>query len=616
MVKGCKIVKKRFQTRLQLVSYIMQGSKRFFGLAVFFVCLLVLFELINPKIIGYAVDFIIGDESTIPAFLLSWIEQLGGREYALSHLYIFALVIVGIALFGGVCRYLFRLFNSMGAEKLVKRMRDVLYGHISRLPFAWHDGNRTGDIIQRCTSDVDMIKNYISEQMTNLFRMIVMIILALVFMSRIHVLLTIVAAAFIPIVVGYSFLFHDKIGSSFERVDNEEGKLSAIVQENLTGVRVVRAFGREKYERDRFEKKNSEYTGMWVHMMRILSIFWVTNDIISGVEVLTVLVLGAYFTIRGDLSAGSYVAFLSYNGLLTFPVRQLGRVVSEMSKAGISMDRILYILNSPEEQDATDAVDYPGNGDIVFDHVSFSYDSQSTNTQTQVLQDISFTIGKGQTVGILGGTGSGKSTLIHILDALYELPAENRGAIYLNGVELGKIKKRELREHIGMVLQEPYLFSGTLEDNIKIARDEATHKEVEEVVDIASLSGSIARFAEGYQTYVGERGVTLSGGQKQRTAIAQMLIRRPDIMIFDDSLSAVDSQTDARIRAGLKKAAGTSTVLLISHRITTLMQADHIIVLDCGRIVEQGTHEQLLGQGGVYKQIYDLQVSQGKEENA
>lgn len=616
MVKGCKIVKKRFQTRLQLVSYIMQGSKRFFGLAVFFVCLLVLFELVNPKIIGYAVDFIIGDESTIPAFLLSWIEQLGGREYALSHLYIFALVIVGIALFGGVCRYLFRLFNSMGAEKLVKRMRDVLYGHISRLPFAWHDGNRTGDIIQRCTSDVDMIKNYISEQMTNLFRMIVMIILALVFMSRIHVLLTIVAAAFIPIVVGYSFLFHDKIGSSFERVDNEEGKLSAIVQENLTGVRVVRAFGREKYERDRFEKKNSEYTGMWVHMMRILSIFWVTNDIISGVEVLTVLVLGAYFTIRGDLSAGSYVAFLSYNGLLTFPVRQLGRVVSEMSKAGISMDRILYILNSPEEQDATDAVDYPGNGDIVFDHVSFSYDSQSTNTQTQVLQDISFTIGKGQTVGILGGTGSGKSTLIHILDALYELPAENRGAIYLNGVELGKIKKRELREHIGMVLQEPYLFSGTLEENIKIARDEATHKDVEEVVDIASLSGSIARFAEGYQTYVGERGVTLSGGQKQRTAIAQMLIRRPDIMIFDDSLSAVDSQTDARIRAGLKKAAGASTVLLISHRITTLMQADHIIVLDCGRIVEQGTHEQLLGQGGVYKQIYDLQVSQGKEENA
>ncbi|MDO4513983.1 MAG: ABC transporter ATP-binding protein [Lachnospiraceae bacterium] len=609
-------MKKRFQTRLQLVSYIMQGSKRFFGLAVFFVCLLVLFELVNPKIIGYAVDFIIGDESTIPAFLLSWIEQLGGREYALSHLYIFALVIVGIALFGGVCRYLFRLFNSMGAEKLVKRMRDVLYGHISRLPFAWHDGNRTGDIIQRCTSDVDMIKNYISEQMTNLFRMIVMIILALVFMSRIHVLLTIVAAAFIPIVVGYSFLFHDKIGSSFERVDNEEGKLSAIVQENLTGVRVVRAFGREKYERDRFEKKNSEYTGMWVHMMRILSIFWVTNDIISGVEVLTVLVLGAYFTIRGDLSAGSYVAFLSYNGLLTFPVRQLGRVVSEMSKAGISMDRILYILNSPEEQDAADAVDYPGNGDIVFDHVSFSYDSQSTNTQTQVLQDISFTIGKGQTVGILGGTGSGKSTLIHILDALYELPAENRGAIYLNGVELGKIKKRELREHIGMVLQEPYLFSGTLEDNIKIARDEATHKEVEEVVDIASLSGSIARFAEGYQTYVGERGVTLSGGQKQRTAIAQMLIRRPDIMIFDDSLSAVDSQTDARIRAGLKKAAGASTVLLISHRITTLMQADHIIVLDCGRIVEQGTHEQLLGQGGVYKQIYDLQVSQGKEENA
>lgn len=599
-----------YDTRLQMIMYFLKGSKRYFALAVFFVFLLVLFELVNPKIIGYTVDFIIGDEASIPAFLLAFIGRLGGREYMLGHLWILAGIVILIALVGAACRYAFSLFNSMGAEHLVKRMRDCLYGHITHLPYSWQDQNNTGDIIQRCTSDVDMIKNFISEQLTNLFRMIVMIIFALTFMARIHVWLTVAAAVFIPVVVMYSLLFHNKIGQSFEKVDTEEGRLSAIAQENLTGVRVVRAFGREKYEKDRFEKKNEGYTFFWVDLMKLLSSFWVINDLISGTQTLTILSLGAYFTVQGQMSAGSYVAFLSLNGLLTFPVRQLGRVVSEMSKAGISIDRIRYIMNSQVESDDAQAVDFPGNGDIEFSHVSFDYGELAD--YKPVLVDVDFTIKKGQTVGILGGTGSGKSTLIHLLDGLYELPKE-KGTIRINGVDIRKIKKSELRKHIGMVLQEPYLFSRSLEDNIKIAKAKASHADVEKVVETASLSGAIKKFTDGYQTFVGERGVTLSGGQKQRTAIAQMLIRGSEIMIFDDSLSAVDAETDAKIRSGINSASKDATVILISHRITTIMQADLILVLEDGKIRESGSHDELIAKDGVYKHIYDLQLAQGDE---
>lgn len=601
-----------YDSRAKMLFFFLDGCKKYFALSILFVCLLVLFELVNPKIIGYMVDFVIGDLTAIPAFLLNWVENLGGRDYVLHHLWILSGIVIVIALCGAICRYAFSLFNSMGAEHLVKKMRDQLYEHITHLPYAWQDSNNTGDIIQRCTSDVDMIKNFISNQMTNLFRMIVMIVLALYFMARIHVKLTLAAAVFIPVVVLYSLFFHNRIGSSFEKVDTEEGRLSAIAQENLTGVRVVRAFGREKYEKDRFEKKNESYTNLWVNMMKLLGSFWVMNDLISGVQVLTVLALGAYFTVHGEMSAGSYVAFASYNGLLTFPVRQLGRVVSEMSKAGISIDRIRYIMNAKVEQDCKEAVDFPGYGDIEFDHVTFAYEGENNGSVDTVLKDLSFTIKKGQTVGILGGTGSGKSTLIHLLDGLYELSPEN-GTIRINGVDIRNIKKSELRAHIGMVLQEPYLFSRSLEENIKIAKDDAMHSDVEHAVETASLSGTIQKFSDGYQTFVGERGVTLSGGQKQRTAIAQMLIRNTKIMIFDDSLSAVDAETDAKIRRGIQSASGDATVILISHRITTIMHADQILVLDNGKIKEQGTHDELIAKNGSYKKIFDLQLSQGEE---
>ena len=603
------IKEKKYKTRISMVSEFLKGSLRYLALTILLACLLVGFELVNPKIIGYTVDFIIGNDDNLPDFVMSVINGLGGREYCIGHLYIFALIVMGIALLGAVFRYLFKLVNAKGAETLGKRMKDKLFDHIIHLPFSWHDQNQTGDIIQRCTTDVDMIRDFIANQLTQVFRMILVITLSLVFMCGISPVLSVTAFAFVPIVIGYSLFFHKAIGKSFMLADTEEGNLSAIAQENLTGVRVIRAFGKERFERDRFENKNSEYTGLWVKTMRLLTQFWTVNDLIGAMEIIAIVSFGAYLTVTGSLQPGDYVAFFALNSMMIWPTRELGRVVSEMSKAGISIDRLMYIMNSETEEDKEGAGEFPGNGDIVFENVSFSYD------EAKVLDNVSWTFGKGETIGILGGTGTGKTTAMMLLDMFYELK-ESEGRILINGVDITDIKKAELRQNIGMVMQEPYLFSGTLEDNINIAVEDADHNRVVQAAQISSLDTAIDKFAQGYETYVGERGVTLSGGQKQRTAIAQMLVRKTPIMIFDDSLSAVDAVTDARIRKALnesiRKENSDTTVILISHRITTLMGADRIFVLENGSVVESGNHDELVNLDGVYSKIYKLQVQAGE----
>ena len=603
---------RKFGTHTEMVFYFLRGSKRYFVAAVIFAALLSLLDLINPKIVGFTVDSILGDKpSSLPAFINTWIDGIGGTAVLKENLWMIALAIVAVALLTAVCRFSFRVCNSMGAETFVQTMRNDLFGHIMRLPFKWHSENRTGDIIQRCTSDVEQIKMFVSEQLTSLFRVAVLIVLSVVFMLNISVKLTIVSGVFIPLIIGYSFYFHKKIGGQFRIVDEEEGKLSSIAQENLTGVRVVRAFGRETYERSRFEKQNHFYTNMWIRLMQLMAAFWSVGDLFSYGQVIAVMVYGVMLCVRGEITAGDYIAFVQYNNMIRWPIRMLGRVISNLSKAGISIDRLMYIMNSDMEEDSDDALKPDLKQDITFDNVSYTYE----NGTHEILSDISFTIKAGSTVGILGGTGSGKSTLMYLLDRLYDLPVEN-GRIMIGDTDIRDISREYLRENIGMVLQEPYLFSRSLYENIRIAAREKGIDEVREAARIASLEDAIEHFKEGYETFVGERGVTLSGGQKQRTAIAQMLIRKPPIMIFDDSLSAVDAETDAKIRAALKENVGESTVILIGHRITTLMNADQIIVMDKGRITESGTHDELLKNQGIYRQIYDLQMQQSEEVTA
>ena len=600
-------------TRVSLILDFLRGSIKYFVISILSALCVTGLDMLSPQLIRTTVDGILGDnELKLPEFLMNRIASVGGVGYLRDRLWLIGGLLVIMALFSVAFRYLFMLFNARGAESLVETMRNRLFSHIQRLPFSWHMQNQTGDIIQRCTSDVDMVKNFVSEQLTSVFRIVILIILSLFFMFSMNPRLTLVALASIPIIIAYSAYFHSKIGRQFMICDENEGILSTIAQENLTGVRVVRAFGREKYEKDRFEKQNNIYTNLWIKLCGFMALFWGAGDLISGLQVMLIVILGAVFCVRGSMTAGEFIAFISYNAMLTWPVRSLGRMISEMSKAGVSIERIRYIMNSDAEQDKPEAeLAEEGTpemrGDIEFHNVSFSYGD------APILSDISFKIPQGTTFGILGGTGSGKSTLMHLLNRLYDLPKEN-GRITIGGVDIADMKGNWVRSHIGMVLQESFLFSRTIAENIGITRRGMSLSDIRWAASIACVDEAISEFSKGYDTVVGERGVTLSGGQKQRTAIARMLTQRTPIMVFDDSLSAVDSETDAKIRQALKRNLGDSTVILISHRVTTLMQAECILVLDKGRVAELGSHEELIKKkDGIYRRIYDMQMTLPEE---
>ncbi|WP_312693421.1 ABC transporter ATP-binding protein [Caproiciproducens sp.] len=587
-----------------LVWNFLKGSVGLFIAALIFAMLNTAFNAVTPQIIRVAVDFVIGGQSvSLPGWTERFFSIQKARSDPAHSLLLSAAAILLVAVLSGICNYISRMNVAKASESFVKSLRDSLFGHIQRLPYSWHNQQQTGEIIQRCTSDVDVIRNFISNQLLEVFRTVFLIIVSLMIMFSMNVKISLVALAFIPIVAAYSGIFYSKIAKRFRLADEAEGELSSTVQENLTGVRVVRAFGREQYEIERFDKRNNRFAGLWIRLGRLLSAYWGIGDLITGLQILTVIVMGVMEAVGGTITLGEFLAFVSYNATLVWPVRGLGRILSEMSKAGVSIERVAYILDAEEEHDVPDAVQPPMDGDIAFHHINYSYEGQKP-----VLKDINFTIPSGGTFAILGGTGSGKSTLMHLLNRLYDLPPEC-GSITVGGVDIAEIKRSWLRKNIGMVLQEPFLFSRTIEENIRATRPGASLDEVRHAAQIACVDNAVDDFTDGYDTIVGERGVTLSGGQKQRVAIARMLMQQAPIMVFDDSLSAVDSETDAQIRAALKQNLGKSTVILISHRITTLMQADRILVLNDGKMEDLGTHEELIHHNGIYKSIYDIQMS-------
>ena len=597
-------------TAAALLWRFMRGSRACFAGGALATVGVTLLDLLRPQIIRVTIDAVLGEESaSLPRTAAAVLELLGGRETLRAHLWLAALAVIAVALLAAVCKYLATWFNTKAAETLVQTMRNALFDHIQHLPFAWHMQNQTGDIIQRCTTDVENTKQFVSEQLVNVFRIVVLLVLSLAFMLSMNVKLTLAAAVLFPVIILFSLLFHSRMSGLYQECDENEGLLSTYAQENLTGARVVRAFGREQYEKDRFEKQNNVYTDTWMKLCRLLSAFWGTGDLLSGLQVLVMLVYGTTLCVGGELTSGELVAFISYNAMLIWPVRTLGRMIADLSKTGVALERIDYILASPVETDAPGAQTPPMDQDICFEHVRFGYGPADA---APVLDDVSFTIPAHTTIGILGGTGSGKSTLMHLLNRLYELP-EGCGRITIGGVPVGQIKAGWLRSHIGMVLQEPFLFSRTIGENIGIARDGLTGEELRAAARTACLDDAVQEFAQGYDTIVGERGVTLSGGQKQRVAIARTLTQQTPILVFDDSLSAVDAETDAKIRAGLRAAQGNATVVLISHRVTTLMHADQILVLDKGRVAQLGTHRQLLAQPGIYREIYNIQQQNAGE---
>ena len=587
-----------------------KGFRGKFLLAVVMVVIAVVANYMTPQVIRVTVDSVINDTPfNLPGFLVEWIESLGGREMLRRHIVLCAAASLVFAAIAGLSNYSSRMNLAKACEGTVARVRDTLFDHIQHLPYAWHNSHQTGDIIQRCTQDVDLIRNFVSDQLMEVVRTVLLIVVSLALMFAMNVELSLLVCCFVPVVVASSLIFFVITGKKFQAADESEGRLTALVQENLTGVRVVRAFGRERSEIDRFNEKNEEFTNLWVNLGKVMGFNWGLGDFFAGFQVLVIIVAGIFFVERGALTEGEFLAFTAYNSMLVWPSRSLGRLLAELSKTSISATRLFDILDAKEEESCPHPKRPPMDGDIVFDQVNFGYNQ----SEGGVLHDVSFTIKAGSTFGVLGATGSGKSTLMYLLDRLYELPREN-GKITIGGVDIREIDLSYLRKNIGIVLQEPFLFSKSFRESIADGAARADLEAVRHYARIAVIDDAITGFAQGYDTPIGERGVTISGGQKQRVAIARMLMQDTPIKIFDDSLSAVDMETDQKIRQSIRKNVHGTTIL-IAHRITTLMNADQILVLDRGRVVQMGTHQELIQQEGIYKRIYDMQSVAGLDES-
>lgn len=428
-----------------------------------------------------------------------------------------------------------------------------------------------------------------------------MLIFIVYVMFTLNVKMALISILALPITFSFAMIFFKKVKKDFEASDEAEAKMTTTLQENLTGVRVVKAFSRQKFEVDKFDEKNLEYQKLTYKLIKNLSTYWAISDSISMTQVGFVVVFGSYLAFKGELSLGTYVAFISYINMLIWPVRQMGRTLTDMGKAFVSLKRIEEIFEEPIE-----LLDENNNkphikGNIEFSNVDFQYEENKL-----VLSNLSFKVKSGQTIALIGPTGSGKSSLVHLLPRLYEY---NQGSIKIDGVELKSIDKSWIRKNVGLVLQEPFLYAKTIKDNIKLANPSLKDERVINAAKTASIHEDITSFEAGYETLVGERGVSLSGGQKQRMAIARTIINECPIVIFDDSLSAVDTETDISIRKALNSRKNKATTIIISHRISTVAEADMILVIDKGKIIQRGTHDELIQKEGLYKRVYTIQNS-------
>jgi ATP-binding cassette subfamily B protein len=582
------------------------GGRAVYLIAVISMLISMLCSFLLPQVIRFVVDSVIGgmpaDDVPVVPTLLSWLGVNGDAAKARRELALAGAFVIGVAAFNGVCGYIYHKALAMSSEGIIERLRDRLYSHIQSLPYEWHIGIQTGDIIQRCTSDVEVVRNFVFNQLIEIARAIALVVFAYSLLFPMNFTMSFASLAFLSVIFLYSFVFLSKTAERFLVVDEAEGQLLAIAQENFTGVRVVRAFGRERHEVDRFGTQNELYADLWVKLGNLLSAYWGLGDFITGLQMITICAIGAYQAAWGGITVGEFMVFLTYNSMIVWPVRGLGRVLSEASKTGVSLGRLMEILDAEPERDPDDAIETPIDGDIEFDRVSFSYGN------AKVLDGVSFTARRGTTLGILGATGSGKTTVAHLICRLYDLK-DGEGEIRIGGVDVKRYRRTWLRKNVGIVLQEPFLYSRTIGENVAALSSSHTLEDIREASAISQVDDAVMQFAGGYETTVGERGVTLSGGQKQRVAIARTILKSPPIMIFDDSLSAVDTETDAKIRAALSRRVKDTTTIIIAHRITSISGADSVIVMDNGRIAEMGTPDELMARGGIYRRIRNMQQS-------
>lgn len=583
-----------------MLSLIRQNWTHFLW-ALIATIMMVIIGFLTPLLLSEIVDSILGSEPfTMPDFLMNPINDLGGRDFLRQNLWIPALALILMNIVNGVFTFIKGRSSAIASENIARKLRNDLYRHLQHLPFAYHVKAQAGELIQRCTSDVDTIRRFLAVQVMEVVNTVLMVVIAMSILLPRSVPITLYSLILVPPLFCFATWFFKMVHKSFEVADEADGVLNAVLQENLSGVRVVRAFGQQEREVEKFDRVNNDLRKKNLRLNELLAIYWGGGDAISMTQTLLTLVVCIIYACNGWITVGTLIVFTSTLGMLLFPIRQLGRTLSDAGKAMVSMKRVQAILHEEAEPDEPNALKPDLHGDIVFDHVSFAYPDDNV----PVLRDVSFTIPAGKTAAVLGGTGSGKSTMMYLLQRLY---TPTSGKITIGGVDIQQIDRKYLRAHVGLILQEPFLYSKSIRENVGITAPEQEAERIEHAADIASASGFIAKADKGWETVVGERGVTLSGGQKQRIAIARTLLKDNNILIFDDSLSAVDTETDAQIRAALRHEQKDVTTLIISHRVTTLSQADLILVLENGQITQQGTHVELCSQPGLYQRINSIQ---------
>lgn len=557
-----------------------------------------------PQFIKYLIDVIlklststIEGDINLPSFLLIFFDKYQG----FAAIWIMGGTLIVYLAFRGIIIFLNGYFKGIYSEDIAKDIRTKLFSHIQDLPYSYHNKIDTGDLIQRCTSDIETIRGFLSVQMPELLFVISSLSAGIYQMSLINIKIMLVTLVTVPINLVTSIIYFRYIYKEFKISEENEAKMISVLQENVNGVRVVKAFAREPYAINRFEEESRKFTASSEKINNAMATFWGFSDFITiGQYALTVIV-SIYFAKSNLVSIGDIVACLMYVGMLVYPIKRLGRIIGDFSKTIVATERIEEILDEPTEY-ANDGTLKPViHGDISFDDVCFKFD----DTKDHILTGVNFDIKSGETVAIVGKTGSGKSTIVNILVRMYDYS----GSIKLDGVELKDISKKWVRENVGIILQDPFIYAKTVFENIRIGNPALENKAVFNAAQIASLHKDVLSFAEGYDTLVGEKGVTLSGGQKQRLAIARMLVLNKPIMIFDDSLSAVDTRTDLNIRNALKQREKQLTSIIITHRITTALQADKIMVLEDGKITSIGTHQQLIKKEGLYKMLWSIQGS-------
>ena len=578
------------ENRLTGLWRMLNGYQKMFAAATAAIGMAAVFQVSSFYLIRYFTDDVLGSEDL------------------LRQLFMVAAGIILLALLQGISTFLSGRWAAEAAEGVTVRLRDYLYDHIQRLSFAYHSRTPTGELIQRATSDVDAMRRFYGEQAIGLGRIVLLFLVNFTALLVLNWQLALISVVVVPILLIVSVVFFGKIADRYEAFQEQEAILSTTLQENLTGVRVVRAFARQEYEEAKFEADNIEKYHRGRRLVLMHAIYWPSTDLLVGAQLLVGYFVAAIMTINGAITLGTYLAYLGILGWLLWPMRNLGRLIVEATRGMVSYSRVVEII--AVEQEPLDEGTYrpsgPLQGHIRFEDVSFLYDDEKQDPDAPVLNDISFEAEAGQVVALVGGTGSGKTSLVNLLPRFYEYSA---GSITIDSVELRDYTRRYLRQNIGIVQQEPFLFSRTIRDNITYGVErKVSDAEIEEATRAAAVHDVIMTFPKGYNTLVGERGVTLSGGQKQRLTLARTFLKDPRILILDDATSSVDTETEAEIREALESLLPGRTTFIIAHRIQTVMNADLILVLENGRITQSGTHDELLAQEGPYRRIYNLQA--------